>query len=202
MMENFPKQTRQAGYTIIETMIAISLFLVVVTMGINTLLNANVVHQKSQDIRSEIDNLSYIIDDISRNLRTGYNFHCFSLGDILPVPSASSPKSCSNGWGIAFETSTGSRSDNDDQWVYYIDSSKIFKSTRGPSSLANFIQLTSDEIIIDSVSGFSVLGAESQIGGDTQQPIAIIRLIGKITYKGVVTPFSLETTISQRLLDT
>ena len=42
-MKNF-NQTK-AGYTIIETMISISVFLVVIMIGMDTLLNANVVHQ-------------------------------------------------------------------------------------------------------------------------------------------------------------
>ena len=45
-------------------MISISLFLVVVVFGMNALLNANVVHQKSQDMRSILDNLSFILEDM------------------------------------------------------------------------------------------------------------------------------------------
>ena len=184
-----------SGFTIIETMIAVSLFLVVVTAGMNALLNANLLHQKSQDMRSILDNLSFIMEDMSRNIRTGYDYHCFS--GIIPSGSPNS-QSCSNGKGISFKSADGS------QWVYYVDTTSngygIFKSINGVIT-----QLTPNEVNIDSLaSGFSVLGAEppqNPFSSTEQQPFVTIRLIGIISFKGVDTPFSLQTSVSQRLID-
>ena len=69
------------GYTIIETMIAISVFLVVVIYGMGSLLSASLLHQKSEDMRSIMDNLSFIMEDMSRNLRTGNSYHC-AIGEV------------------------------------------------------------------------------------------------------------------------
>ncbi|MFA6257805.1 MAG: hypothetical protein WC671_02210 [Candidatus Paceibacterota bacterium] len=198
------------GYTIIETMVAVSLFVIIVTIGMGSLLNANLLHRKSQNMRSIIDNLSFVMEDMSKNLRTGYNYHCIISGDILPVSSMSDAKSCaSGGWGIAFEPAGGNSLDDNDQWVYYINSGRIFKSTVGPSSLPNFIQLTPDEIKINSVSSFTVEGAEppeydvngNLISSDDAQPFVTIKLVGEIDSNGVVSPFSLQTSVSQRNLD-
>jgi type II secretory pathway pseudopilin PulG len=184
------------GYTLIETMIAVSLFIVVVTIGMDALLNANLLHQKSSNLRSIIDNLSFIMEDMSRNMRTGYNFRCYSSqGEINNV---SVPQSCASGWAIAFEGAEGEADDDTDQWVYYIsDDGKIFKSRKGGS---DYVELTTDEIKIDpaSIYGFSVLGAE---GNDEQQPLITIKLVGTITYKNIVSPFSIETAVSQRVID-
>ena len=68
------KNNKQTGYTIIETMISVSLFLIIITIGMGALLNANLLHQKSRDMRSIMDNLSFIMEDMSRNLRTGYDY--------------------------------------------------------------------------------------------------------------------------------
>lgn len=191
---------RERGYTILETMIAVSVFLVVIMYGMGSLLNANVLHRKSQDLRSILDNLNFVVEDISRNLRTGYNYQCFSGADILSSDYLSSPESCASGWGIAFEISEGDPDIYDDQWVYYISNDgKVFKSTQG-AAINSFVQLTPDEVVINSISGFSVLGAEPP-SANTQQPLVLIKLIGSITTRGVITPFSLQTSISQRLLD-
>src|SRR3990167_5943475 len=108
----------KGGYTIIETMIAISLFLVIIMAGMGALLNANLLHQKAQNMRSIIDNLSFITEDISRNLRTGYNYYCISGGYTLSdVNQTKSGQSC---WGIAFESQYGLLANLNDQWVYYI----------------------------------------------------------------------------------
>ncbi len=191
----------KAGFTLIETMIAVSLFIVIVVAGMGALLNASLLHQKSQDMRSIMDNLSFIMDDMSRNLRTGYDYRCLTGNDNLS--NVSTPLSCSSGWGIAFESASGSTSNNNDQWVYYISGAgKIFKSTAGPYIASNFIQLSPDQVQIDPVaSGFSVIGAEPPSSGDKQEPLVTIRLVGKITYQNVVTPFSIQTSVSQRLLD-
>ena len=197
------QNNNQKGYTIIETMIAVSLFLVVISIGMSALLNANLIHQKSRDTRSIMDNLSFIMEDISRNLRTGSSYYCIALPDTF---NFSMPKSGQDCQGIAFEPALGTTSPND-QWVYYVDNGRILKSTQGPytdpSTNANYIPLTPDEVVIDAVSGFSVLGAESPsaVPNDFQQPFVAIRLSGKITFKDVSTSFSLQTSISQRLID-
>ena len=189
------------GFTIIETMIAISLFLIIVTIGMGSLLNANLLHRKSQDMRSIMDSLSFIMEDMSRNLRTGYDYHCSdNLSDL------SIPLSCENGGGvIAFESSDGDPEEASDQWVYKIaslDSGETYNISRSVSGGASesFVQLNPEEVKIDSASSFTVTGAEP---GDNLQPFVTIKLIGTITSPkdNVVTPFSLQTSVSQRLLD-
>mgnify|MGYP001573989563 CR=1 FL=1 len=200
---------KNAGYTIIETMISVSLFIIITVAGMGALLSANFVHKKSQDMRSIMDNLNFVMEDISRNLRTGYNYRCYNISQSLTGDSAINiSRSCGNGWALAFEHTFGNPNDNIDQWVYFIGGDgKIYKSTNNAvGGIDNFVQLTPNEIIITGnvdgvqVSGFSVLGAEPP-PGNSQQPFVIIKLVGKITFKDVVTPFSLQTSISQRLID-
>jgi type II secretory pathway pseudopilin PulG len=184
------------GYTIIETMIAVSLFIVIIMAGMGALLNANMLHNKSQDMRSIMDSMSFVMEDMSRNLRTGYNYRCILPGDTsLPNPFLA--KSCANGIGIAFEESGGIPGDNSDQWAYYVIGGKLYKSTDGA---VTSVQLTPDEVVISSTYPFSILGAEPP-PADNQQPFVIIKLEGSITFKNVVTPFSLQTSISQRSVD-
>lgn len=192
------KINKQKGYTIIETMIAVSLFIIIIMAGMEALLNANLLHQKSQSMRSIMDNLSFVTEDMGRNLRTGYNYQCFNINQSLSPGTLGAPRSCANGWAIAFEAAGGNITTYTDQWVYYISNDgKIYKSVDGAQS---FVQLTPDEIVVNSISGFSVLGAEPP-PADRQQPFVTIRLVGNITFKNVVTPFSLQTSVSQRLID-
>jgi len=211
-----------AGYTIIETMVAVSVFLIVVLAGMNALFNVNLISHKSQDIRSIMDNMSFIMEEMSRSIRTGYNYRCYDANNPWSSADAQSlklsyPRSCTLGGVLAFEESQGSTPDSSpadlngaDQWVYKIIEStagsgeyNIWKSSNGG---LNFVQLNPSEIVIKSalgegVSGFKVLGAESVLDGNTQQPLVVIRLIGEIRYNKVTTPFSLQTTATQRLVD-
>lgn len=211
----FKKFKKDRGYTIIETMIAVSLFVVIVTIGTGTLLNANLLHNKSQNMRSIIDNLNFVLEDMSRYIRTGYNYHCITVNGDLAPPNIVQTKSGPNCWGIAFEYQYGDNTDKDgdpvddnDQWVYFISADgKIYKATEGPYnplSSSVYVQLTPDEIVINTAaSSFSVLGAEPEAAPylNKQQPFVTIHLVGTITYKNVDTPFSLQTSVSQRLVD-
>ncbi len=194
MQKNIIK--KESGYTILETMIAISLFIVIVMAGMGALLNANLLSNKAQNMRSIMDNLSFIVEDMGRNMRTGYTYHC--VDSVDPVLTHTNARSCpSGGGGISFKSSLDSS-----QWVYFIGTYNgkpgIFKSVDGGVS---FVQLTPDEVILNPVSGFSVLGAEPP-PGDNQQPFVTIKLVGTIILNSTVsTPFSLQTSVSQRLVD-
>ena len=193
-MKTIFKQKNKNGYTIIETMIAISLFIIIVMMAMNALLNANVVSNKSQKTRSIMDNMSFVIEDMSRSLRTGTTYDCISDGSIPGSPTATSGYGCGE---IAFKPANGGN-----MWIYYIG-----QNASGKDSLfkkidnAPAVQITPDEVSIDPISGYSVLGAEPLGSGDYQQPFVTIRLVGTITYQKVTTSFSLQTSVSERNLD-
>lgn len=219
--ELLKKNKNNKGYTIIETMVAISLFLVIIIFGMNALLNVNLVNQKSQDMRSVIDNLSFIMEEMSRNLRTGYNYRCYDDANPWEDTGAESgtsvieiPRSCTLGGGVlVFEEASGAESDPSDQWAYKIESTSvdangdnvynIFKSVSGGGATGSseWVQLNPNEVVLNSASGFTVYGAESPASGDNQQPFVIIRLAGEVRFKGIASPFALQTSVSQRSID-
>lgn len=201
----FSRKSNFGGYTIIETMIAVSLFLIIVVTGIGALLNANLAHNKSADMRSIMDNLTFIMEDISRNARTGYDYRCYTGPLDFSDPQVATPQSCASGWALAFEEAHGDKLSLDDQWVYKIESVggepfAIYKSTQGGAK-GTFYKISDSAVRISPDSTFSVLGAENPLYPDQQQPMITIRLMGEIEYKGVLTPFSLQTSVTQRLID-
>jgi type II secretory pathway pseudopilin PulG len=188
----------KSGYTLVETMIAVSIFIIIVTVGMGALLNADALYNKSKDMRSIMDNLSFTIEDISRNLRTGYNYQC--------IPSAGSPTAVStptnglNCMGIEFEPSGGGN-----PWAYEVitqgGQNIIQKAIYNGSSWV-WVQLTPKEVTINTTGSlFSVFGALPPSANDFHQPFVNIHLVGTITYKAVITSFSLQTSISQREID-
>ncbi len=209
------------GYTIIETMISISIFIIIVMVGMGSLLNANLVHQKSRDMRSIMDNLSFIIEDMSRSLRTGYNYRCYNDNNLWgPAEAQTSnlniPRSCLEGSVIVFEAAGGITpasvppdANAVDQWVYKIastrtasDGSLIFDISKSTNGGSTWLVMNPSEVNLDVASQFIVSGAESESqNGDQRQPFVTIQLVGKIKYKDITTPFSLQTSVSQRVID-
>lgn len=198
------RESKTNGFTIIEVMISVALFIIVVMAGMGALLNANAVHQKSQNMRSIMDNLSFITEEMSRNIRTGYDYHCIDNSYTLDLDNIpTDPLSCAvsagtYGWALSFKSPD--TSGNVNQWLYYFDNDtgNLYKIVNnGPK-----IQLNPDEVKFNLgyASRFSVNGAEP---GDDKQPFVIIKLSGLITSTkdGVTSPFSLQTAVSQRLVD-
>ena len=181
------KKQKIGGYTIIETMIAVSIFLIVVTIGMGALLNSNSIHQKSQDTRAIMDNLSFIMEEMSKNLRLGYDYS----------PNGETQQ-------ITFTPPVVNNDGGTPKWSYKIESGNVLKST-DPSKNDSWVQLNSFDSfnksgvrINESLSGFIVSGT-SPI--DTVQPFVIIKLVGTISSRGTTTPFNLQTSVSQRLID-
>ncbi|MFN4181243.1 MAG: type II secretion system protein J [Candidatus Paceibacteria bacterium] len=197
---NFYTKNTIRGFTLIETMIATSLFLVVMVVGVSTLINANSVSNRSDNERAVLDNVSFVLEEISRNLRTGSVYHCEVNGDPLSAPEQ--PKSCQLGYLIAFEDTRGDETNPLDQWVYKIDtgSSGLVISKSIDSGVSWIELLSAPNLEIDTASGFSVIGAMSP-PDDTQQPFVVVRIAGRIIGKDGSTPFSVQTSVSQRLLD-
>jgi len=207
-MEFFKKRNRGKGFTIIEMMISIGIFLIVITYGTTSLLNAYSVNKKSQSFRSILDGLNYVMEDMSRNIRTGYHYKCLEKGESVPtnLEELSNPGNCVEndgyGYGMFFESSFGDETNLEDQWGYLFfwneNEGKLYKST---SAGKYYIPMTSDDIFIDpDKSSFFVFGADLA-GIDSQQPLVIINLVGTITSQNTITPFTLQTTVSQRVND-
>jgi prepilin-type N-terminal cleavage/methylation domain-containing protein len=194
MQKIFKKTKINSGFTILETMVAIAVFLIVIVYGMGAVLNSTLLYKKSEDMRSIMDNLNFIMEDISRNARVGYNFYCDNSG--FPSSSGYPLSDCQFGAsGLSF-TKKNQDSSSEDIFIYQINNGSITREIIG----SNSVQLNNpSEIIIDSAkSGFRVFGSDPN---DDQQPIVTIRISGKIIYQGKETPFSLQTTVSQRSTD-
>jgi hypothetical protein len=168
-------------------MISIGIFLIVITIGMESLLNASFIHQKSQDTRSVLDSLNFMMDDMSRSIRTGSGYSCIDSGGTFSASNCVGLVSA-----ISFTASDGSNI------AYSILPGGIVQKT---TSSGGTVPLTDTaHITIGAGSGFTVSGAASG-NADNLQPLVTIRLIGTITSKGTTTSFSLQTSVSQRAGD-
>lgn len=202
-MKIFDKNSEK-GFTLIEVMISIGLFTVIMIIGITAILGVNNTYRKSRTMRSAIDNLSFIMEDMARNIRLGYRYKCINNlnEDIaLNIETPADGAFCA---GIAFEPFWAPvLGDDNDQVVYFISEEdgfgSIFKSLSGPNS-ESYRPMNSLDVNIDATtSGFAIFGATSNTDGE--QPSVRIILNGEAVTAGNSTNFNLQTTVSQRLLD-
>jgi len=89
MIKNFLKNKK--GFTLMEVMVSVSIFTIVVTVGIGSLLMINNAYQKAQSDRQAIDSLTYTLESMSRRIRTarewgpGISYNAGALGSFAIV---------------------------------------------------------------------------------------------------------------------
>lgn len=161
----------------IEVMVSVSIFAIIMTVGIGSLLTMNNAYRKSQSERVAIDNASFALESMARELRTGSNYSC--LG------------SCTAGsYGIKFLDQDG------DTIVYEFDSGNRIVKT--DPLLGGQLALTDPAFVTINDLTFFVVGEDNN---DSLQPYVIITLKATASTTNQQSQFTLQTAVSQRLLD-
>ncbi len=199
------------GFTLIEMMVAVSLFVIVMTMSVGALLDLVSANRKSQALQSVMNNLNVALDGVVRNVRMGTNYHCGNAStDIFPSTLSTKADCVAGGNLLAFEPFGGSASNTGDQVVYWIENKRLYKST---DSRATKMAMTAPEIDIDSFSVY-VTGAEKSLNADLDkvQPKVVFVISGTAgaagntkstigTKKKIRTTFHIQAVATQRVLD-
>ena len=200
----------ERGFTLIEMMVAVALFAVVMTISIGALLALVDANRKAQALQSVMNNLNVALDGMVRNIRMGINYHCDDIVELNKTVLSTRANCVSGGELLAFEAFGNSLDDNTDQWVYWFEDGRIWKSEDARDSA---LPLTAPEVVIDSFQVF-VTGAEGSLNqdGDTTQPKVVFSIQGTAgaedsafsvvgTAKKIRTTFNIQAVASQRLLD-
>ena len=175
------------GFSLIEIMVSVSIFTIVVLIVVGALVSINDANRKIQSMRALMDNLNFALENMSRNIRTGSVYHCGS-GDAITMLT---PQDCASN-GSDYLTFKGP---DGNQIVFQLSNGQIQKSTNGGST---FLGMTSPDITVTKLM-FYVDGAPAL---DVKQPKMLLLVGGTAkASKGLVSEFHLQTTISQRLID-
>ncbi len=209
---------RSEGFTLVEVMVAVGLFVVVAIISITAVLSVNSTHRRTREYRQALDSVNFLMEDMSRNIRLGMKYHCDAsvISDVEnnSLSDLDTPIDCWSGSpAISFEGQNGDSSTNTDQVAYMIAPKKIgsgytvYKKNQDSEIMH---QVLPEEIFIDQDSShFITIGAlpgddvnnPSSDPTDQIQPRVNIVLSGYVVYKGENILFNIQTTVTQRLID-
>ena len=195
---------KKGGFTLLEMIVASSIFIVVMLVIVGALISLNNESRKARSVRLVTDNLSAAIDSMSRNIRMGSYYHCgcgtlgvpSTVGDVnFPNGPRDCPMTDTDGNGgdacFSFESQFGDPTLTNDQYVYRLFNHRIQRSKDGG---ATFIDLTAPEININTLN-FIVNGATP----DQHQPVVTLLLRGTATVTPAIsTDFNIQTTLGSR----
>ncbi len=203
------QQNPRTGFSLIELMVSLTLFSIVMTVSLGTLLTLIDANTKAQALSSSMTNISFALDSISRNLRTGKDFHCADTSasvdansdDRLHSVALTNLKGCNGGEAIIFTPGL----DSEVRVGYRINGAQIEQWVDEKFFDDEWIPITSDEppgaVTINTFS-LSVVGEESVSGGDEIQPQISILIDGEVD-AGLTEPtvFRIQTNVTQRILN-
>ncbi len=184
----------QDGFTLVEIMVAISIFVIVATICIGALLTAHRVNQRAQAIKLAMDNLNFALDSISIKMKRGNAYACLNggVGVTYPGPDGN----CSD-QGVTFKS-------EDNQDLYY-----WLGGVGGADKLMyRKNSETARQIIADNIeiSDFSVRVFDSpnpSLPPPSPElrsiPRASISVTGEAQVGQEKVPFSIQTVISARV---
>lgn len=194
------------GFSLIELLISMALFIVVLTIAVGALLvliNANL---KAQNMNDAVSNVQFALDSMSREIRTGMSYYCSTSVPASPRGGISDVADCNTGTGGTFlsiieggQSLTNEDSLDDRRIEYrYNSADRTIERRIGNSS---WVSITSSGVSID-VLRFNVNGSAPKSSVNNVQPNVSIFIQGTVTdIADTSSTFQLQTTVTQRILD-
>ncbi len=189
------------AFTLIEIMVAVSIFAIVMLVGVGALLTMVEVNKRAQGINSVMNNLNAAVEQMSRSIRVGSTYYC---GDISTPPSAGTlaqPNDCANNGGLllAFEATGGDTANVNDQVVYRLNGTQLERSLASGAN-GTWVALTAPEVKITNFK-FYVKDSAPYSAGNFGQPKVLMIIRGTATVQGGPTDFTVQSSVTQRLID-
>lgn len=198
--------THLRGFTLIEMMVAVTIFSMVMLVSAGSILSIVDANRKAQSIKSIVNNLNFTMETMSRNIRVGTNYKCVT-GSIVPS-DLEVPADCPSDPGsiLIVESQDGASGNVNDQLVYlFLDATDdpegvggIFRQIGLGNNDEDRIRLTANNVRIDEME-FYVEGALNDTDGI--QPRVRMVIKGHAQVGGINSEFNLQTSVTQRVLD-
>jgi prepilin-type N-terminal cleavage/methylation domain-containing protein len=206
------------GFTLIELMVTMAVFLNVIVIATGALYSAQAVNTRLEQTQTVLDGVNLATEVIVRDIRYGSYFYCdTSLSVPIPVPMLrkSCPYSSGGGNILVFKPTSalsGTTDQTQDRVAYYLSNGVLYKNEYPYGGTVRTYQITASDVSIGTLA-FYATGLNSSLGdpsvdyasvSDLNQPLITIIISGvTIPQKKSVLPvtFSLETSASSRTLD-
>lgn len=220
-MKNSPTQS---GFTPVEMIVSLAIFSIVVTVSVGALLVLVGTNQRLQGEQSIMTNLSFALDSMTREIRTGSYYYCFRSSNSNAFTSSGSSldtaigdqetADCPNGndidvqyHGLVFiEGGDSISGSGNDRIAYFYNDGRTNPAARGiyrRFGVGPAQQIISPDIYLVDVE-FFVTGTrtlESGGSGSIVQPTVTIYLRAAENQDGSGKQFEVQTTVTQRTLD-
>lgn len=182
-----------AGFTLVEIMVAVSIFSIVAVIAVGALLTANTVNQKAQATKLIMDNLNFAMDSMIFKMRKSGAYYCSASGSNIPGYS-NNGQACVNGNTMLVLRDKASDSR---QYIYFFE-------VEGERGVVKFLDTGPDGSNTDKSKAVTLTAAVIDIDRlffyvpGTSPSRAMLTLFGQAKVGKATTEFALETVAAER----
>jgi type II secretory pathway pseudopilin PulG len=193
-------RTYKYGFTLIEIMVATSIFMIIMLVSLSALVISSNVAKQSKALRTSMDNVSFAMESMTRSLRMGTNYYCDNTVTINTSTTKSTPtmQDCNNGASaVLFIPASHINQDTAYLWVARSDGTHTLERAQyNPNTgVIDYLDMMSSNIDIAKLT-FIVKGSSLT---DNIQPSIYILIKGTVkTSNGQLETFAIQTEVSQR----
>jgi prepilin-type N-terminal cleavage/methylation domain-containing protein len=188
------------GFTLVEMLVASAIFTVFMVVAVGALMSIISANDRAQAIKTVIDNVTFAVDDMARNIRSGTNYQ--SCNDTTQIGLNQTGTNCSSNQGN--ELSYFDNGDPQDSIYYRFASNQYLSSGQG-----NILEICNGSDCTIPKTWQSLTAPTSTVNisnmtfyvfnGSGVQPRVLMTVTGFIPNKnGASTEFDIQTTASQR----
>jgi len=192
---NFSKKGNLVwGFTLIELMVATSIFVVIMLASMGALFMLLDASKNSRALRFAMDNVNFSMESMTRSIRMGTNYYCVESGSGVSMSDTTSSRDCPDGGTlISFVPQSPAilrvgyklTARNDPPKNTY---------TLERCDINGCIPIVSSDVDIRKLKFF----VKGSAYNDNEQASVYIIMKGTVLVKGVPTSFSIQTMASQR----
>jgi len=184
---------KQRGFTLIEMMVSLALFTVVITIAAGAFLSLIGNNGKLQGEQSVMTTLSFALDSMSREIRTGSHYYCRSAAPVMDTELTRDCATSANTLSFTEGGSSLSAGAGSERIAYSYDGNLL---TRQVGEDGAEEPIVSDEIKLKNVKFIVTNTADD----DQVQPTVTI-VIEAADPDDATKVYTLQTTVVQRQLD-
>lgn len=198
--DNRRRRNTARGFSLIELLVSISIFIIVLIMAVGSLLVVIGANARAQNMEQVMTNLSFALDSVSREVRTGRGFYCSGTdpgGNLSPELT----RNCTNGKYLSVveggESLTAGKSNPRVSFRYNATNKSIDRRVGN----GNWFQITAPNVVITDMY-FYVADTATAAGGDSKQANVTLYVAG---HSGDLptseSSFAVQTTVTRRIPD-
>lgn len=204
--------TSLRGFTLVELLVSMAIFVTVITIAVGALFSAQSVNARLEQTKNVLDGVHLATEVIVRDIRYGSHFYCDTILPTMPPLR----KGCAypNGGTVLVFKPTLALADTTDETrdrvAYYVSNGVIYKNEYPYGASMRTHQVTSSDVNVERLSFYGIglnttTGTADTFGSyDFDQPLITMVISGVTIPKSVnVEPvsFSVHTSAASRTLD-